>query len=359
MTGLLHSPTRLGDIALANRIVMAPMTRSRAAGNVPGAIMATYYGDRAGAGLIVTEGTSPSPDGLGYARIPGIFSDAQQAGWKAVTDAVHAKGGRIFVQLMHTGRIGHAANLPEGARVIAPSAIAAPGQMWTDAGGMQDHPVPAEMTEADIAKAIGEYAAAAKRAIAAGFDGVEVHAANGYLIDQFLNTATNRRTDRWGGSVENRIRFALEVSKAVATAIGAGRTGIRVSPHGVFNGLASDPETDALYARLARELGELGLVYLHVVDHSAQGAPAPGEALTAAMRKAFRGAYILSGGYDGARAEADLAAGKGDLVAFGRPFIGNPDLPARLAKGKALAAFDPGTLYTPGEKGYSDYPAAA
>ncbi|HRE14683.1 MAG TPA: alkene reductase, partial [Usitatibacteraceae bacterium] len=165
MTGLLHSPTRLGDIALANRIVMAPMTRSRAAGNVPGAIMATYYGDRAGAGLIVTEGTSPSPDGLGYARIPGIFSDAQQAGWKAVTDAVHAKGGRIFVQLMHTGRIGHAANLPEGARVIAPSAIAAPGQMWTDTGGMQDHPVPAEMTEADIAKAIGEYAAAAKRAI--------------------------------------------------------------------------------------------------------------------------------------------------------------------------------------------------
>ncbi|MGE0355786.1 MAG: alkene reductase [Burkholderiales bacterium] len=355
----LFTPISLGGLELANRIVMAPMTRSRAVGNVPNALMARYYADRAEAGLIITEGVAPSPDGLGYARIPGIFSNAQVAGWKRVTDGVHRAGGRIFVQLMHTGRVGHPENLPAGARILAPSAIAAPGQMWTDAQGMQPHPVPVEMQEADIARAIGEFAQAARNAIEAGFDGVELHGANGYLIDQFLNTASNTRSDRWGGSIENRIRFALEVARATAAAIGANRLGIRISPHGVFNGQASDPEMDAMYLRLVAGLDALGLAYVHVVDHSSMGAPEPGAALEAAIRAAFRGRYILSGGYDAASANADLEAKRGDLVAFGRPFIANPDLVRRQREGRALAQPDAQTFYTPGERGYTDYPVAA
>jgi len=273
-----------------------------------------------------------------------------------VTDGVHRSGGRIFVQFMHTGRVGHPANLPAGARIVAPSAIAAPGQMWTDSAGMQPHPVPAAMDEADIAKAIGEFAAAAKRAVAAGFDGIELHGANGYLIDQFLNTASNQRADRWGGSLENRIRFAVEVAKAAIAAIGAGRVGLRISPYGVFNGMAPDAEMDALYLRLVEEMNALGIAYIHVVDHSSMGAPEPSPALKAAIRAAFKGRYILSGGYDAARATADLDAGRGDLVAFGRPFISNPDLVSKLASGAALAPADPATFYTPGEHGYTDYP---
>ena len=292
--------------------------------------MVDYYGSRAAAGLIVTEGTSPSPDGLGYARIPGLFSSEQALGWKAVTSAVHARGGTIFVQLMHTGRIGHPANMPTGARLLAPSEVAAPGEMWTDTAGMQPHPVPTAMTEADIRHAIGEFADAATLAVQAGFDGVELHGANGYLIDQFLNVASNQRTDTWGGSVENRIRFAVEVAKAASQAIGAGRVGMRISPYGAFNGMAADAETDALYVRLVEELSRLGLVYVHVVDHSSMGAPPVSAELKGQIRKTFQGALVLSGGYDRDRAEADLAAGKGDLVAFGRPFIANPDLVAKL-----------------------------
>jgi N-ethylmaleimide reductase len=359
MTDTLFSPARLGDLPLANRVVMAPMTRSRAIGNVPNALMARHYADRAGAGLIVTEGTSPSPDGLGYARIPGLFSDEQQAGWKAVTDAVHRAGGRIFVQLMHTGRVSHPANMPAGSRIVAPSALAAPGEMWTDADGMQPHPVPVAMDEAAIRHAIAEFAAASSRAIAAGFDGVELHGANGYLIDQFLNTASNRRTDSWGGGVENRIRFAVEVAKASAAAIGAGRIGMRISPYGVFGGMAPDAEMEALYLRLVEELNAVGIAYIHVVDHSALGAPEVSPALKEKLRAAFKGAYILSGGYDVARAQADLAAKRGDLVAFGRPFISNPDLVARLERGLPLATPDFKTFYTPGPKGYTDYPASA
>lgn len=359
MNDKLFTPFTLGKLTLANRIVMAPMTRSRAIGNVPNDLMAKFYGDRADAGLLITEGIAPSADGLGYARIPGLFTDAQQAGWKPVTDAVKRKGGRIFAQLMHTGRIGHAANLPAGARIVAPSAIAAAGEMWTDSAGMQPHPTPVEMDEAAIATAIAEFAAAAKRAIAAGFDGVELHAANGYLIDQFLNTASNRRTDAWGGSIANRIRFAVEVARATAAAIGADRVGMRVSPYGVFNGMAPDDEMEALYLALVEAANAIGLAYIHVVDHSSMGAPEPGPAIKAAIRAAFKGAYVLSGGYDGARAEADLAAAKGDLVAFGRPFISNPDLVRRLRDGVALASPDPSTFYTPGERGYTDYPLAA
>ncbi len=355
MSSTLFTPTTLGKLQLKNRIVMAPMTRSRAIGNVPNELMAKYYAMRADAGLIITEGTSPSPNGIGYARIPGVYSDAQVKGWKLVTDAVHAKGGKIFVQLMHTGRVSHPANMPAGSKMLAPSAILAPGEMWTDSSGMQPHPAPVAMSEADIAQAIAEFAAAAKCAIEAGFDGVELHGANGYLIDQFLNTASNHRTDQWGGSVENRIRFAVAVSKAVAAAIGADRLGMRISPYGVFNGMAPDAEMDAMYDRLVGELNGIGLVYIHMVDHSSMGAPEVPPALKATIRGDFNGKYILSGGYDAARANADLDGDCGDLVAFGRPYISNPDLVQKLQNGTALTAPDFGTFYTPGEKGYTDY----
>ncbi len=355
MTAILFTPTTLGNLQLKNRVVMAPMTRSRATGNVPNMLMEKYYSLRTAAGLIITEGTSPSPNGLGYARIPGLFSDGQVQGWKRVTDAVHAGGGNIFVQLMHTGRVSHPANMPDGSHVVAPSALATPGEMWTDTSAMQPHPVPSEMTEEDIATAIAEYANASKRALEAGFDGVELHAANGYLIDQFLSTAANQRTDQWGGSVENRIRFAVEVAKAAAAQIGAERIGMRISPYGVFNGTAPDAKMDALYLRLVEELNAVGLVYIHVVDHSSMGAPEVSPELKAKIRANFKGKYILSGGYDAVRANADLDAQKGDLVAFGRPFISNPDLVAKLQSGAALTPPDMSTFYTPGEKGYTDY----
>lgn len=355
MSITLFSPVTLGSLQLNNRVVMAPMTRCRATGNVPNALMAEYYGLRAAAGLLIAEGTAPAPEGLGYARQPGLFSDAQVQGWQGVTGAVHQAGGRIFVQLMHTGRVSHPANMQASCRILAPSALAAPGQMWTDSAGMQDYPVPEAMSEADINDAIAAFAAAAKRAIEAGFDGVELHAANGYLIDQFLNTATNRRTDRWGGSVANRIRFAVEVARAAAAEIGAERIGMRVSPYGVFNGTAADAEMDAMYELLMRELNGIGLAYIHVVDHSAMGAPEVSPQLKATIRATFGGRYILSGGYDRARADADLAAGRGDLVAFGRPFISNPDLVAKLRDERPLTAPDLDTFYTPGAKGYTDY----
>ncbi|MDP1593248.1 MAG: alkene reductase [Gallionella sp.] len=355
MTTTLFTPTRLGALQLKNRIVMAPLTRCRATGNVPNQLMADYYRQRSGAGLLIAEGTSPSANGLGYARQPGLFSDEQVQGWRLVTDGVHQAGGRIFVQLMHTGRVSHAANMQDGAKILAPSALAAPGEMWTDSSGLQPYPIPAEMNETDIARTIAEYAAAAKHAMEAGFDGIELHAANGYLIDQFLNTATNQRTDRWGGSVKNRIRFAVEVAKAAAAAIGAGHIGMRISPYGVFNGTVADAEMDALYAALITELNAIGLVYIHIVDHSAMGAPEVSPALKATLRNTFKGQYILSGGYDLARANADLDAQRGDLVAFGRPFISNPDLVGKLRNGSALTEPDFNTFYTPGEKGYTDY----
>lgn len=355
MSNALFTPTQLGSLPLKNRIVMAPLTRSRAIGNLPNALMEQYYRLRADAGLIITEGTSPSPNGLGYPRIPGLFNQEQVEGWRRVTDGVHQAGGRIFVQLMHTGRVSHPANLPAGASVIAPSAVAVPGETWTDDAGMQAYPVPREMSEADIAQSIAEYATAAKLAIQAGFDGVELHAANGYLIDQFLNTASNQRNDRWGGTVENRIRFAVEVAKATVLAIGADRVGMRISPYGVFNAQVPDAEMDTLYLSLVDELNALDLLYIHVVDHSAMGAPEVSPELKARIRGAFKGKYILSGGYDAARAEADLDAQRGDLVAFGRPFISNPDLVAKLKLGQELIEPDFSTFYTPGEKGYTDY----
>jgi N-ethylmaleimide reductase len=356
MTEPLFSEFKLGALALKNRVVMAPMTRSRSPGNVPADFVATYYAQRATAGLLITEGTSPSPDGVGYARIPGLYNDAQQAAWRKVTDAVHAAGSRIFVQLMHCGRVGHAANLPAGARVLAPSAIAAPGEMYTDAQGMQPHPVPVAMTAADIEKAIGEYVSASQRAMAAGFDGVELHGANGYLIDQFLNAASNQRTDEWGGTVAGRVHFAVEIARRVCKAIGKEHVGMRISPAGGAGGMTPDADLDAVYLSLAKELHTLGLVYLHLVDHSAMGAPQPKPELVKGVREAFGGTFILAGGFDAAKAKAVLAEKRADLVGFGRPFISNPTLVDKLQRGVELRAPDFKTFYTPGPQGYSDYP---
>lgn len=351
----LFSEAKLGNLSLKNKVVMAPMTRSRSLGNVPGDLVATYYEQRAEAGLIVTEGTSPSPNGLGYARIPGIFSEEQTKAWKKVTDKVHAKGSKIFVQLMHTGRIGHELNLPKGAKVLGPSAILAKGQMWTDAEGMKDHPTPQEMTKAELKSTLEEFVNASKNAVQAGFDGVELHAANGYLLDQFLHPTSNQRTDEYGGSIENRIRFVVEVATAVSAAIGKEKTAIRLSPYGAFNDLFPFPETHAEYSLLAEKLNEVGIVYIHLVDHSSMGAPTVDPETVQNIRTAFKGTLILSGGYDAERAEKDLASGLADLVAFGKPFLANPDLVTRFQKNIALASFDQTTLYTPGEKGYSDY----
>lgn len=357
MSKSLFEPVQLGALQLKNRIVMAPMTRSRSIGNTPGELVARYYGQRNGAGLIITEGTSPSPNGLGYPRIPGIFSAEQVAGWKAVADSVHAGGARIFVQLMHTGRVGHPENLPAGAEIIAPSAIAVSGEMYTDTKGPQPHPAPREMNKVDIDQAIAEFVTAAKNAVAAGLDGVELHGANGYLIEQFLNANVNKRTDDYGGSAENRNRFAIETARAVVAAIGANRVGIRLSPYGAFNDTGAFDGIDEQYAALATALSEIGLVYVHLVDHSSMGAPKPAEALVATIRRNFKGALILSGGYDAVRAQEDIDAGRGDLVAFGRPWLANPDLVERWKSGAELNAPDFATFYTPGEKGYTDYPA--
>ncbi len=354
---LLFTRTHLGPLELQNRIVMAPLTRCRALGNVPNELMAQYYGERASVGLIITEGTSPSPNGLGYARIPGVFSEAQVNGWKAIATAVHGKGATIFMQIMHTGRIGHPLNLPPGARVLAPSAVASSGEIWTDAEGNKPEPVPEPMTLADIQWAIQEFAQGARNALAAGFDGVELHGANGYLLEQFFRPNTNRRTDRYGGSVEGRARFVLEVAEAVSAAIGRERLGIRISPFGVFNDMPLYPQMESDYTYLANEINARKLAYIHLVDHSSTGAPAIPDSMRATLRAMSNCALILSGGYDVVRAERDLAAGKGDLIAVGKAVLANPDLPLRWQTGAPLNEPDEATFYTPGPKGYTDYPA--
>jgi len=353
---LLFSKTTIKSLALQNRFVMAPMTRSRAIGNVPNELMAEYYAQRASLGLIITEGTSPSPNGLGYARIPGMFSPEQIAGWKLVTSAVHARGAKIFVQLMHCGRIAHPLNMPKGARVLAPSALASSGQMWTDAEGMKPEPVPEAMTEDDLRHAIEEYTHSAQNAVAAGFDGIELHAANGYLLEQFIRPNTNQRKDRYGGSIENRSRLVLEIADALIGRVGKEKIGIRISPFGVFNDMPVYPEMESDYTYLAKQLNERGLLYIHLVDHSAMGGPAIPESIPGMLRSMSNCALILSGGYDFKRAESDLAAGKCDLVAVARPILANPDLIKRWETGAALNAPDPNTFYTPGPKGYTDYP---
>ena len=357
---MLFDSFQLGRITLGNRLVMAPMTRNRAtADHVPTPIMATYYAQRASIGLLITEGIAPAADGAGYARIPGLYNAEQVEAWKPVTTAVHAAGGHIFAQLMHTGRASHAANLPAGARTVSSAATPLPDPIWTDAEGMQPASVPHVLTEAEIATVIGEFAAAAQHAVNAGFDGVELHAANGYLGEQFLNANLNTRTDGYGGSADNRNRFVLEVVQAMVNAIGADRVGIRISPYGVFNGMGAFDGVDAQFITLATALGKKGIAYLHLVNHASMGAPAMPAELPGKLKAAFGGTFIASGGLDRAQAEALLASGAADLCAFGRPALSTPDLVARLQSGAELNTPDFSTFYTPGEKGYTDYPALA
>ncbi len=347
----LFTPFILGKLALRNRIVMAPMTRSRAIDNVPNEAMALYYEQRASAGLIITEGIVPSPNGLGYARIPGLFTAEQTRGFRAVTARVHARDGAIFAQLMHVGRIAHPANMPKGTRVLAPSAVRASGEMYTDAQGLQPFAAPEAMSQADIDQARQEFVRAAQNAIEAGFDGVELHGANGYLLEQFMHPHTNRRTDAYGGGDAQRNRFVVETAQAVAQAIGPKHVGIRISPYNTLNDMAPREDAVAAYAELAR--GLRGLAYIHVV-----GSRHPRFADTlAAVRREFAGPIMLNGGFDRERAEQVLRDGQAELVSFGRPFIANPDFVERIAQRAALAEADRSTFYTPGVEGYTDYPA--
>ncbi|HEU4669509.1 MAG TPA: alkene reductase [Dyella sp.] len=353
---VLFQPITVGDLKLPNRIVMAPLTRNRAGeGNTVGALQATYYSQRASAGLIIAEATQVVPEGQGYIATPGIHSDAQVASWKEVTDAVHAAGGRIVLQLWHVGRISHTSLQPDGQAPVAPSAIRAEAKVFT-ADGFTDVSMPRALELAEIPALVDSYRQAARRAIDAGFDGVEVHAANGYLIDQFLRDKTNRRTDAYGGSIENRTRLLFEVCEAVAKEIGAGRTGVRLSPLTPFGDIA-DSHPQALFNRAVERLATLDLAFIHVIEGETGGNREPQPFDYAAMRKPFKGAWIVNNGYDRAMAIDAVASGRADLVAFGRAFIANPDLPHRLREDAPLNALDGDTLYGGGSKGYTDYPS--
>lgn len=353
----LFEEAKLGSETLLNRIVMAPMTRCRAIGNIPNELMAKYYKQRSQAGLIITEGTAPSANGLGYARIPGIFNKEQIEGWKKVTNAVHANGGRIFVQLMHCGRISHPLNMAEGTEIVAPSAVKAAGQMWTDANQLQDFPTPKEMTAEDIITTKNEFELAAKNALEARFDGVELHGANGYLLEEFLSPVSNNRNDHYGGTIENRCRFVLEVVTAVANAIGKEKTGIRLAPYGVASDMPHYPEINDTYDYLSKQLNSMDIAHIHLVDHSAMGAPVVPLEIKKLIRKNFKNTIILCGGYDKEKAEADIEIGLADLIAFGRPFIYNPDLVERMKNDWPLSQdMNMDLFYTADEKGYTDYP---
>ena len=350
---LLFQALQLGELELANRIVMAPMTRNRAdAVGVPGDIMVEHYAARADAGLIVAEGAWPCAEGQGYCRQPGIVTDAQVAGWRKVVDAVHAKGGRIVLQIMHAGRIGSVHIKPAGVETLAPSAIQAQGQIFTDAAGMQPFDLPREMSADDVRAAIDAHRRAALRAREAGFDGVELHCTSGYLPMQFMYTGTNQRSDEYGGPVENRVRFAVDCLRVMAEAIGAGRVGFRVNPGNAFND-AHDADSATTHAELLRQAAALGLAYVHVMRAPVSDIDAFGMAA-----QHFAGHLIVNDGFDPASAEQALARGEGQAVSFARLFIGNPDLVRRLREGLPLAGFDRRTLYTAGPAGYTDYPLA-
>jgi N-ethylmaleimide reductase len=350
----LLSPVRLGDLELPNRVLMAPMTRQRAApGNVPTELNATYYAQRASAGLIITEATQVSPQGVGYPGTPGIHTDAQVAGWRLVTQAVHRRGGRIFLQLWHVGRISHPDLQPDGALPVAPSAIAPAGEAMTPAG-RKPFVTPRALAGDEIPGVVRQFAEGARRAREAGFDGVEIHGANGYLVDQFLRSGTNTRTDRYGGPPANRARFLLEVAAAVAEAWGdGGRVGVRLSPLNPYNDMRDDDPL-ATFSHAAAALGELGLAYLHVVETWPAAAGQPH--LTPALRRAFRGPLVINGGLDRDSAEAALRDDEGDAAAFAVKFLANPDLPERFAAGAPLNLPDRATMYGGGAQGYVDYP---
>jgi len=352
----LFQPAVVGNIQLSNRIVMAPMTRSRAIGNTPGEIHVQYYTQRAGAGLIITEGTAPSANGIGYARTPGIFSPGQVAAWKKVTDSVHQQGGKIFVQLMHVGRIAHPYNMISGTSIHAPSVVTPDVQMWTDQAGLQPIPAPKAMTAEELKQTIHDYVIAADLAMEAGFDGIEIHAANGYLPEQFLNAKTNIRTDRYGGSLENRNSFALELVAKISTKIGRDRTAIRISPFSTYNDMPTYDEITAQYEHLALKLNELSPAYIHLVEYAARSHE-KGLNLLRSIRKLFRGRLIANGGYTREMAMEKLAKDEADLISFGSPFISNPDLPCRLKNQLPLAEANTELFYTAGEEGYVDYPS--
>jgi N-ethylmaleimide reductase len=355
----LFSPVDVGPYRLAHRILMSPLTRSRAGeGNVPGALNATYYRQRASAALIVTEATQVSPQGVGYPGTPGIHTPEQIAGWQLVTRAVHERGGRIFLQLWHVGRISHPSLQPEGALPVAPSAIKAEGEVFT-AVGPQPFVTPRALETEELPGIIEQYRQGAKNALEAGFDGVEIHAANGYLLDQFLEDSANQRADQYGGSVENRARLILEVTEAVASVWGASRVGIRLSPGGTFNSMG-DSDAAATFGYVARELDRFGLAYLHVVEPSDPAQfKVNGEPVSATryLRSLFHGILITAQGYDFEKGNSVLAAGDADLVGFGRLFLANPDLPERFKAGAPLNEPDPATFYGGDERGYTDYPS--
>jgi N-ethylmaleimide reductase len=355
----LFSPYRLGDLDLANRLVMSPMTRSRAVdGNVPNPLAPTYYAQRASAGLIVTEATQVSPQGVGYIRTPGMHSAAQVAGWKRITEAVHRAGGKIFAQLWHVGRVSHP-DFHDGALPVAPSALPVEGEAFTSRGRTR-LVTPRALATDELPGIVAQFRTAAENAKAAGFDGVELHGANGYLLDQFLRDGANHRSDAYGGSIENRARFPLEVADAVTTVWGPRRVGYKLSPY--FSGYSMlDSNPIETFSFIAAELNKRGLLYLHVTEPVAgpSAIPAGTRRVTPILREIFDGALIVNGGYDAQSGNAATARGEADLVAFGVPFLANPDLPARYRGNAALNAPDQTTFYAGEEKGYIDYPALA
>ncbi|MFI1286682.1 alkene reductase [Streptomyces sp. NPDC020858] len=347
-------PVRIAGDTLSNRIALAPMTRSRAGqGGIATPLVAEYYTQRASAGLIITEGIQPSAVGQGYPFTPGLHTAEQITAWREVTDSVHAAGGRIFAQIMHSGRIGHPTLLPDGLVPVAPSALAAQGQLFTGEG-MKDFVTPRELTGPEVRATIADYADATRNAIDAGFDGVELHGANGYLIHQFLAPGTNLRTDEWGGPAEHRIRFAVEAVKAVAAAIGADRTALRISPGNTYNDI-SEPDPQPAYEALVKEIDGLGLAYLHVLEHGPQA-----RETTLALRKQFSGPLVLNPATEGPtdhRALTLIEDGTADLLAFGALFLANPDLPDRLRTEGPYNTPDPTTFFGGDARGYTDYPA--
>lgn len=359
MSDILFTPIQIGDLNLPNRVLMAPLTRSRSSqpGDVPNELMARYYGQRASAGLIISEATQISPEGKGYAFTPGIHSEEQMHGWRKVTEAVHARGGRIFLQLWHVGRISHVDLQPGGEAPVAPSAITAQSQTYVSAtSGMVPVSEPRALKTDEIPRIVEDYARAARLAHLAGFDGVEVHGANGYLLDQFTRSDTNQREDAYGGSLENRLRLPLEVVNAVAEVFGPGRVGYRISPVGTFNDM-HDEDPAATFSTLAARLHDKRIAYLHVAEAFAGQDRDPDVAR--ALREAFPGNIIANGGYDAETARRRIGAGEAEVVAFGEPFIANPDLPERYRVGAALNEPDKNTYYGGTEVGYTDYPALA
>jgi N-ethylmaleimide reductase len=356
MANDLFTPVTLGSISLKNRMVMAPLTRNRAGeGGVPQAINVTYYEQRASAGLIVTEATPISPMAHGYPALPGIYTDAQVAGWKKVTEAVHAKGGKIVLQLWHVGRISHPSLLPEGVLPVAPSAIKPAGQAFTYQG-LADYVEPRALDASELPAIVQDYVHATKCALAAGFDGVEIHAANGYLLDQFLRDGSNKRTDNYGGSFENRTRLLLEVTKAVVDAAGSDKVGIRISPVNPFNDM-NDSNPQALFNYVADALNQFNLAYLHAVEGGIHGGGVADPFDFVELRKHIKSPYMANLSYDKARGNEAIASGHADAIAYGVPFIANPDLVERFRQDAPLNAADANTFYGGAEAGYTDYPA--